>query len=428
MPSRKRARSDSLECRRPSKRLVRALSDAGDGASTHTSPPLLLTHENLERWTAATFAPNPLRAMSRPPSPSRSNVDDLDKLAAYRVLIDRGDDRPAALQAHIATHICPEPLAEATSPAALKAVRKRRLASRQNERSGIRMMEPFLLFRGEVQVDDDDDDAAVPLIFSKDEANLDRAYLPPAPNEMVKKTQGPLSQPRADTIVGYVTIQDAESRQPPGQSAFSASEEAALTGYRLTPNVHLPFLSSQWKSPASDQHPSRAYNQSGRDGAAVVNHLHDFYIVAYPHREPTVVETCHYSLTCDLHYAQIWVHWRQQGALAVPDHHMELVEEFSMRKEADVRKARTVLRNILDYALGPRLQSLKAALPSFATNRVYRGGTSTTGPGSETSLPMLHLPLTPSETLFRTPEETAKEPSKKRRIEEVEGEKQDVRT
>lgn len=47
---------------------------------------------------------------------------------------------------------------------------------------------------------------------------------------------------------------------------------------------------------------------------------------------------------------------------------MELLYEFSLRKEAEVKEARQMLRNILDYAVGEHLQSIKAALPTFARN------------------------------------------------------------
>ena len=50
-------------------------------------------------------------------------------------------------------------------------------------------------------------------------------------------------------------------------------------------------------------------------------------------------------------------------------HYMELVYEFSLRKEAEVELTRQMLWNILDYVVGERLQSIKAALPAFAINR-----------------------------------------------------------
>lgn len=52
---------------------------------------------------------------------------------------------------------------------------------------------------------------------------------------------------------------------------------------------------------------SYAHNQAGRDGAVIVNYLHYFYTVAYG-RESMVLETCHFSLTCDLLNGNILIH------------------------------------------------------------------------------------------------------------------------
>ena len=42
-----------------------------------------------------------------------------------------------------------------------------------------------------------------------------------------------------------------------------------------------------------------------------------FNSLAYPDRHPLVIDTAHYSFTCDLHTAQIWVYWHDQEG-----HHM----------------------------------------------------------------------------------------------------------
>ncbi|KAF2727776.1 hypothetical protein EJ04DRAFT_581789 [Polyplosphaeria fusca] len=240
---------------------------------------------------------------SRTSSPSRSNLDNRNKLRAYRIMIDKGHS-PA-------------------SPNAEKVVAKRRIAAQQNERGGIKQIEPFLLFRGEAEADDRV--PGVPLIYSKDEINLARTFLPPAPNANITKTWGELSQPRLDTAIGYVTRGDAENTVPPSEVAFSPEEDEVLDGYRLSPYFHFPFLTSQWKTPNSNQNHSHAHNQADRDGA--------------------VIET----------------------------HHMELVFEFSLRKEAEVQVARQILWNILEYATGERLRSIKAAIPAFAGNRNQLG-------------------------------------------------------
>ena len=179
--------------------------------------------------------------------------------------------------------------------------------------------------------------------------------------------------------------------------------------YRLTPYLHFPFLTSQWKSPNSNQNHSHAHNQAGRDGAVVVNHLHEFYSVSHGRdREPGIVETCHFSLTCDLLNGNIFVHWREQDV-----HHMELVYEFSLRKGAEVQVARQILWNILDYAVGERLQSIKGALPEFARNRCQiQPAAESTIARSEMSLNSQSWAQFPTPI---TPRSVASEPAKKKR-------------
>jgi hypothetical protein len=143
-------------------------------------------------------------------------------------MIDKGYAYPPELEQHI-QNVVRKPRNSPPSPNAKKVVEKRRVAAQQNERGGIKQIEPFLLFRGEAEADDRV--PGVPLIYSKDEINLARTFLPPAPNANVTKTWGELSQPRPDTAIGYVTRGDAENTVPPSQVAFSPEEEEVLDGY-----------------------------------------------------------------------------------------------------------------------------------------------------------------------------------------------------
>jgi hypothetical protein len=170
-----------------------------------------------------------------------------------------------------------------------------------------------------------------------------------------------------------------------------------VCSFCLTQYLLFPFLTSQWKTPNSNENISHAHNQAARDGAVIVNYLHRFYNLAYPDQQPVVVDTAHYSFTCDLHTAQIWVHWHDEEG-----HHMEMIFEFSLREEDDIVKARGILKNILNYALGDRLGNIKNALPAFEKSRVkgkgptIRAGMSTVAAsevGSEFTFP---LPMTPN--------------------------------
>ena len=112
-------------------------------------------------------------------------------------------------------------------------------ASLENESTGIRRLEPLLLFAGE---DDPNTDSGVPKLSSTLNYILSRDFLPPAPSG---KTLARLSQPQADTIIGYLSNNQALSTEPPLATAFGVEEEEALASFTLNPVLMFPFLSSQ---------------------------------------------------------------------------------------------------------------------------------------------------------------------------------------
>jgi hypothetical protein len=169
--------------------------------------------------------------MSRPPSPTRpnNNLDTSLKLAAYQIFVDYGRELPPALKEHVSTVIlAPRDPYVPLSPNAAKIKQQRRVAAQQNERNGIKRIEPYILFRGTAE--DDPRVLATPLVYSKDEINLHRYFLPPAPDRNIKEDWKELSQPRPDTAIGYVTRRDAQSTEPPSATPFTASEERLLDG------------------------------------------------------------------------------------------------------------------------------------------------------------------------------------------------------
>ncbi|KAL5400396.1 hypothetical protein PMIN03_012415 [Paraphaeosphaeria minitans] len=235
----------------------------------------------------------------------------------------------------------------------------RRHAAAQNERTGINKVAPYLLFVGEA--DFDDRVQGEPYITAKQDIGLNRAFLPPAPDAQVRQTWGPLSSPQPDTCLGYVTRSDAEAAGC--EAPFTTDEESILHSFSLSQYTHCPFLTAQWKVPNSSENLHTAQNQAARDGAAVVNYLYDLHLAAYG-TVPSVAQTCHFSVQSDLQHGGLWVHWRD-GA----DHHMELEYDFSMRDLSQLERLRTRLHNILEHAVGERLDTIKAALPKLAESQ-----------------------------------------------------------
>lgn len=329
--------------------------------STATTPvttksPLPLTRENLNRLQN-TIAVSMGR--SRTPSPSRTsnNLDTCDKLAAFKVHVDTSHPLPSELEAHLKSLIQrPRNASIEASPNAKTITKRRRLAADQNKWTGINHIEPYMLFRGEADFDERVN--PVPYITSKNAVFLSRYFRPRPPNDGVKSTFGELSQPRPDSCIGYVSQQDAQSAAI--QAPFSADEEQILQAFPLTQFLHFPFLTSQWKPRIGNENILHARYHAARDGAVVVNYLCQFY--KNSDIEPSIVQTCHFSLTCDFETTEIWVHWREGS-----QYHMELVNKSSLRQLSEVESARNVLRNIVEYSVGKRWDDIKKAIPSFAT-------------------------------------------------------------
>jgi hypothetical protein len=70
----------------------------------------------------------------------------------------------------------------------------------------------------------------------------------------------------------------------------------------------------------------------------------------------------------------LWVHWRDDDK----SHHMRLVEQAFLRDFKDPENIamvnfRSLLRNILDYSVGERLQNIKAVISQIdRTNTTKR--------------------------------------------------------
>ncbi|KAH5617602.1 hypothetical protein HBI23_252720 [Parastagonospora nodorum] len=225
--------------------------------------------------------------MSRTSSPTRTknNLDARTKLEAYRVHIDAGHEYPPVLAHHIGTVLRrPRNGTADASPNANKIVKMRRHAAAQNERTGVNKIAPYLLFVGEA--DFDDRARSVPHITMKQDIGFNKFFLPPATNNHVKETWGTLSSSQPDSCLGYVTRSDAQAA---GCTApFTATEESILHRFSLTQYMHFPFLTAQWKVPNSNENLHTAQNQAARDGAAIVNYLHELHLAANGSQPSTV--------------------------------------------------------------------------------------------------------------------------------------------
>lgn len=350
---------------------------------------------------------------ARSGSPTRSAWDTRVTLQAYRIDVDTQRALPVVLQSHFDT-ILSRKRDGPRSPNARRVVQHRLAASLDNESTGIRRLEPLLLFAGE---DDPSAIHPVPMISSKLDFNLSRDFLPPPPPG---KTLPRLSQPQADTIIGYLST--SQAFEPTLQTAFTADEEAALADFTLNPVLIFPFLSSQWK-PATGESHMIAHHQSARDGAAIVRYLDEFYRIAHG-RPATALECAHVSFTCDIQALNIWLHWRELDAAGAATYYMKSIFDCTLRNEKHILEARELLWNHIEYALDSRLYSLRDALPSFCTefpNRKFKttkavGSSRASVQSDSIALAPISLPPTPSSS--RNELEPVKRYNKRLRTEE----------
>jgi len=363
---------------------------------------LPLTLDNLAQHTlrcGSQPAPSPHSLpspmSSRSGSPTRNAWDSRATLRSYGIEVDVARALPTQLQEHLDTVLL-RARDGPRSPNAKRIVQQRLMASLENESTGIRRLEPLLLFAGE---DDPNAGSRVPMLSSKLNYNLSRDFLPPAPSG---KTPTRLSQPQADTITGYLSNNQALSTEPTLATAFTVDEEEALANFTLNPVLMFPFLSSQWK-PASGESHVIAHVQSARDGATIVRYLDEFYSIARG-QPPTALECSHISVTCDIQAVNIWMHWRERDNAGTATYYMKSIYDCTLRNEKHLLEARELLWNHIDFALQGRLQSLKQAIRPFSeeftrlrTKKTKNAGSSrsTTGSNLMTITPM-SLPPTPS--------------------------------
>jgi hypothetical protein len=132
--------------------------------------------------------------------------------------------------------------------------------------------------------------------------------------------------------------------------------ESVLKYRQLSSHVHFPFLTAQWKSAANNGTHEKAKLQGARDGATI-NYLKEIYKQFRAGKEPDVVEICHFSITVDMRLCVVWVHWSEAGT-----YHMQDVEWCYLKDESSTANVRAILRNLKDWALGERLEALRALL------------------------------------------------------------------
>jgi hypothetical protein len=150
-----------------------------------------------------------------------ATLDQDDKLEAYNIDCETAQDMPSRFKEHI-NKVVKAPRAQPPSPTAKRLAEIQILAKNLNERSGIAVLAPHLLFLPEKL-------GGEKLIMEIREAVLSSEYLPPAPDHLVKKRWTKLSQSVADTAIGYLTAKAGVELKV--SSALTIREERVVVSF-----------------------------------------------------------------------------------------------------------------------------------------------------------------------------------------------------
>ncbi|KAF2437614.1 hypothetical protein P171DRAFT_179423 [Karstenula rhodostoma CBS 690.94] len=198
---------------------------------------------------------------------------------------------------------------------------------------------------------------------------LDDSFLPNSPKARQDMRLKP-AQP--DVANGYLTRREAAGATVP----FNRDEEAQImlemvrnprTGQlcplNVTPRMFFPYYTIQWKS---NDAMYKATAQGACDGAVINEHLRSLYSAAQGPNNPNesdVVLTMHFSATFEGNLVILWVHFYNPEKSA---YHMERVGQFVVDEQEPMTRYRRFLRNLEDYAMGPRLDAIKRALSDIS--------------------------------------------------------------
>lgn len=287
-------------------------------------------------------------------SPMATTVFETDQLRAYRVSILTSDSTiPQELRQYLESHVKKARRDTPPSASAIASAQEQTITKLRSEAASIELLGQRLI--GHTKDDGSQDSR---LIWEA-ATQFERAYSPLPPTALVEKQYGTFPQPRPDRCVGYAS------------QAFPEDHELAVVNREcISPGVSNPFLTAQFKRSIGGEGMLQAKLQSARDGASVNNYLHKLYTNA-GQPNPSMVDTCHFSVTCDFDTARLWVHFRLDGS-AGPFYHMAHVAKTWLEGEderpqgqqsaSDLELFRKYIRNIYDYALETRLDRIKQAV------------------------------------------------------------------
>lgn len=118
-----------------------------------------------------------------------------------------------------------------------------------------------------------------------------------------------------------------------------------------------------------------AERQASRDGAVLVNSMHQLLKAAYPDTDPDPQHTAHVSIVCDMRTMVAWVHWRQVDNEGNITYEMERLAQSFCNDSKATQQVRRVDKNLRENAVGPRLEMIKRAIEALKGKLDAEGST-----------------------------------------------------
>ncbi|KAL8941732.1 MAG: hypothetical protein Q9216_002060 [Gyalolechia sp. 2 TL-2023] len=276
-------------------------------------------------------------------------------LWGYRIFIDRGTPLPEKLQNLVDT--IKQPRLGGITPNSKHVAAANNHTSKLNELDSMIALIDRLTYRGQLYPGDDGGEHSVQRTF--DCQWLDRVPRPAGGTEEDEKILqaamqaiGCPSKPKPDVTFGYT------------EEMFDVDHLKRLCAWYpdvlvLDRAPWFPYSVAEWKG--KDKTLTEARVQARRDGSAANGTLYDFYQRS-GNSEPSVDQTCVFSLCIDSTVAEYRVHWRHVDGEGKVSYEAERVASALLHDGDMVFRLRGCILNTLDWARGDRLTSIRKAL------------------------------------------------------------------
>ncbi|KAL8895983.1 MAG: hypothetical protein Q9207_007924 [Kuettlingeria erythrocarpa] len=354
-----------------------------ESESSHTPP---LTHGNLRALDADIAAeiasitknyPSPFDVMPyKAPSAQQNstagktkttNVTNLDRiLDLYRFFLNRNKPMPPGLEALLHEVLLPRDCDITPNSKMVKGAKER--AAGLSEDMDVIVLVNHLIYRPKWYFAGDRD-AGEALIWQG--RNDLWADVIPRPPDALPGTDlaaamaqlGPPPRPKPDFSYGY----DDEAF-PGGLKARIDALPPDLLVYSKKP--WFPYKVVQWKSPSGTDR--KAEQQIRRDTSAAIDTVYRLFKLAHPNEEPRPENVCVFSLIVYARNCEYRLHWRRVDDDGKVNIEGDIVSRAYLDNEAEIFKLRSAMLRTLDWARGPRLTAIKAALVALRSPAVQQ--------------------------------------------------------